>query len=418
MADLISDKMKKYHYSVFGGLFPIFVLGFVSHMVPYIYIPSLPQMAECFDWGQSNTTTMMSSYYFSMSLSLLLTGMVGDRWDKKYLLHGASALIFIGAAFACLRPRLCLILTGWSFQGIGAGIITVVSQTWVGQSSDRHNITSRFSYMSVVLSLAPLVAPVVGGLITEEWSWEYNFYLMMVLILASAMFMFVTSPPEPTEINKISITKVLSDYIRLLSKTIFLPVIMTSLVCFLFQGALMAYSPFLFIDQLGLTPAAYGLISVPVVIGNMIGPFVVIYVKKKCNIKIAFILNTIVAATALTASLLFYLITGTHTIAELGLVILISNIGFGGHTLWAIRNIMAVFTSQRSQSSALVNFLNQFAGYIAVLSIQFLFMFIASAMTLHNITCGVTVFLLIVSTSLYLKTIRTYSKNLPDIVRR
>lgn len=400
--------MRKYQNSVFAGLIPVFALGFVSHMVPYIYIPSLPQIAEYFDLGQSNTTTMMSSYYLSMSLSLLLTGMIGDRWDKKCLFHSACVLIFIGAAFASFRPLFYLMIAGWFFQGIGAGTITVVSQTWVGQSSDRHNITSRFSYMSIVLSIAPLVAPVIGGYVAESWSWKYNFFLIMMLILTSAMLMFITSPPAPTAINKISIREVASDYIRLLSKTIFLPIIATSLVCFMFQGAFMAYSSFLFINRLGLTPAVYGFISVPVVIGSIIGPIVVMYVKKKYNIKTAFILNTIIAATALTASILFYLITGTHTIAELAIVILISNIGFGGHTLLAIRNTMTAFTSHRSQSSALVNFLNQFAGYIAVLSIQFLFMYISSAMTLHNITCTLTVILLIGSTSLYLKATKTY----------
>lgn len=121
-SDLIYGKMRKYHYSIFAGLVPVFVLSFVSHLVPYIYIPSLPQIAEYFDLGQSNTTTMMSSYYLSMSVSLLLTGIVGDGWDKKYLLYGASAMIFIGAAFASISPIFYLILAGWSFQGIGAGI--------------------------------------------------------------------------------------------------------------------------------------------------------------------------------------------------------------------------------------------------------------------------------------------------------
>lgn len=400
--------MRKYHCSIFAGLLPVFVLGFISHMVPFIYVPSIPKISEYFDLGQSDTTTMMSSYYLSMSLSLLLAGIVGDRLDKKYLLHGASVMIFIGAFLVPFRPSFNLILDGWSFQGFGAGIITVVSQTWIGQSSDRHNITSRFSYMSIVLSLAPLVAPIIGGLITDSMSWKYNFYIMMMLIFCSAMFMFIASPPEPMRVNKISIHKVLSDYIRLLSKTIFLPIILTSLVCFLFQGAFMAYSSFLFINQLGLTPATYGFISVPVVIGSIIGSFIVIYVRKKYNIKIAFILNTIIAATALTASLLFYLITGTHTIIELALVMMIFCIGFGGHSILAIRNVMIVFTSHRSQSSALVNFLNQLAGYFAVLSIQFLFLFVASAMTLHNITCAVTVVLLIGSTSLCLNTIKTH----------
>lgn len=412
VTDLISDKMKKYNYSIFAGLLPVFVLGFVSHMIPYIYIPSLPQIAECLALGQSNTTTLMSSYYLSMSLSLLLTGMVGDRWDKRYLLYVASALITIGAVVASFRPLYYLILAGWSFQGIGGGIITVVSQTWIGQSSERHNITSRFSYMSIVLSLAPLVAPVIGGLITETYSWKYNFYTMGVLSLLTAILIYRASPPKAITDNGISIRHTLHDYIRLLCRTIFLPIITASLVCFMFQGALMAYSSFLFIDQLGLSPAIYGFISVPVVTGCIIGSLSVMYIEKRLNIEAAFIFSTIIAVVALLASLLFYMVTGTHTVTELALVILIFSIGFGAHTLLAIRNVMTYFKSQRSQSSALVNFLNQFIGYIAVLSVQILFIFMGSAMAIHNMACAFTVVLLIISTLLYMKCIRIYEISL------
>lgn len=250
-------------------------------MIPYIYIPSLPEISESFSLTQSDTTNMMASYYLSMAITLLFAGMVGDGWDKKLLLTGASAIILVGSVSASFVSLLWLVLAGWSLQGIGAGIITVVAQTWIGHDSWNHNITSRFSYMSIVLSLAPLVSPVIGGLITETYSWKYNFYTMGVLSFLTAIFIYRTSPPRAITDNGISIRHTLHDYIRLLCRTIFLPIITASLVCFMFQGALMAYSSFLFIDQLGLSPAIYGFISVPVVTGCIIGSLSVTYIEKK-----------------------------------------------------------------------------------------------------------------------------------------
>lgn len=78
-----------------------------------------------------------------------------------------------------------------------------------------------------------------------------------------------------------------------------MPLIATSLVCFLFQGTLLAYSSFLFIDQLGLTPATYGLISVPVVVGCIIGQFPVVYLEKKHSITAAFLFNSAVAVACI-----------------------------------------------------------------------------------------------------------------------
>ena len=157
----------------------------------------------------------------------------------------------------------------------------------------------------------------------------------------------------------------------------------------------MNYSSFLFIDQLGIKPSVYGLISVPVVVGIIIGQFPVIYIEKKRGIVAAYIFNCVVTASALLASLLFYLITGTHSIIELALVIFVFSIGVGGHTLLAIRNVMAAFASKRSHSSALVNFLNQFAGYIASVIVQLLFALFGSAVQIHNIVSVLAIILII-----------------------
>lgn len=169
----------------------------------------------------------------------------------------------------------------------------------------------------------------------------------------------------------------------------------------------MAYSSFLFIDRLGLTPAAYGLISVPVVVGSIIGQFPVICLEKKRGITAAFLFNSVVAVTALLSSLMFYILTGTHTVVELALVILVFSIGFGGHTLLALRNVMTAFPSKRSHSSALLNFLDQFTGYIAAVAVQLLFAFVRSVLSVHNMACGAASILILFTSFIYLKHIKT-----------
>lgn len=395
--------MKKTGADIFAVLIPLFTVSFVSHIAPYVYIPSLPDIANYLNLDKARAGSMMSAYYLALSLTLLLVGAVGDRWNKRRMLTGASIVIFIGAMLGSLPPRFGWILGGWALQGVGAATITIVGQTWLGQSSDKSNVTSLFSYMSIILSLAPLVAPVIGGMVTDAFSWKYNFFAVGFLSLFSAMFIYKTTPPPPVQNGTVSVRKVFSDYRQILFRSEFAPLIAASLACFLFQGALMSYSSFLFIDRLGLTPTVYGLISVPVVVGSIIGQFPVIYLEKKRGITAAFLFNSAVAVTALFSSLAFYMLTGRHTVVELALVILIFSIGFGGHSLLAIRNVMTVFQSRRSHSSALLNFLNQFAGYIAAVAVQLLFAFVGSVLSVHNIVCGAAAVLIVISSLIYLK---------------
>lgn len=387
-------------------LIPLFSISFISHIAPYIYIPSLPDIASAFDIDISEAGGMMSAYYLALSVTLLLIGAIGDRCDKKKLLTMASIAIFIGAMLGALPTHYGLVLMGWALQGIGAAAITIVGQIWIGQCSNKNNITSLFSYMSIALSFAPLIAPIVGGLVTEFLSWEYNFFVVGFLCLLSALFIYKTVAPEPTQKDGISIKRIFLDYFQTLLRSNFLPLVATSLVCFLFQGMLMAYSSFLFINQLGLPPALYGLISLPVVTGCIVGQFPVLYLEKRHGLTAAFIFNSVVAVSALLFSLLFYAINGSHTIWELAVVILVFSIGFGGHTLLATRNVMEVFSSRRSHSSALMNFLDQFAGYIASVAVQLLFAFIGSAMMIHNAACAITITLVSFTTFIYIRTIK------------
>ncbi len=402
--------MKKQGSNLFIALIPLLTISFVSNIAPYIYIPSLPDIAGYFSLNQSQAGNTMSVYYLTLSLTLLVAGVVGDAWDKKHQLAGASIVIFLGATISSVASQFGLMLSGWALQAAGAATITIVGQTWIGQSSNQKNITSIFSYLTIILSFAPLAAPIIGGIVTDTFSWQYNFYIVAALSLFASLFISQTTPPPPVQNNRISIKQVATSYYRILFRSKFVGLISTSLVCFLFQGALMNYSSFMFIDQLGLTPSVYGLISVPVIAGIIMGQFPVIYIEKKQGIVAAYLFNSVVAVLALLASLLFYMITGSHSVIELAFVILVFSIGFGGHTLLAIRNAMTVFTSKRSHSSALVNFLNQFAGYIASVIVQFLFVFLGSAMHIHNVMSGLAILLIIATFPIFK---RAYHKAIP-----
>lgn len=372
--------------TIYITLLPLLLVCFVSESAPYMLIPSLPDINASLGLTKSQATGLIAVYYLTLSVAFLLAGVVGERYNKKRLLLIAMLSILIGSLMLGFGNIYPILAVGRGLQAFGAGIVVVVAQTWVGQSSTNKNITRLFSYLTIVMSLAPMVAPIIGGFLNDFFGWRYNFYFVAALGVIAILFLIFSSPPPPeTKEHR----KVFANYKRLLLDTPFFTMIATMLVCFLFQGSLMSYSSFLFIEQLGLSPAVFGFISVPIVAGIIIGQFPVLWLEKHKGLKTAYAFNSVVVVVALVASLIL-----EQTVWALGVTLFVFNIGFGGHNLIATRTVIAYFATERGYSSALMNFLSDFTNYIAAILVQLLFLVIGTTAEIHNIVCVVTIILI------------------------
>lgn len=372
--------------SIYIVLLPLILVGFVSESAPYMLIPSLPDITASLGLSKSQAGGLLAVYYLTLSLTFLFAGVVGERYGKKWLLLTATLSIFMGSLMLGWGSTYLLLAAGRVLQAFGAGIVVVVAQTWIGQSSTQKNITRLFSYLTIVMSFAPMIAPIAGGLLNDSLGWRYNFYFVAVLALLAIPFLILSSPPPPQQTKP---PKAFASYKRLLLCTPFFGMIATMLVCFLFQGALMSYSSFLFIEQLGFSPAVFGFISVPIVAGIIIGQFPVLWLEKRRGLAAAYTFNSAVVVAALLASLVL-----EQTVWALGITLFIFNIGFGGHNLIATRTVITHFATECSYSSALMNFMGDFTNYIATLAVQLLFLIVGTTAQIHNVVCMVTIALI------------------------
>lgn len=373
--------------TIYITLLPLMLIGFVSESAPYMLIPSLPDMTTSLGLTKSQASGLLAIYYLTLSVTFLFVGGIGDRYNKKQLLLTATTSILTGSLLLGVGNTYPMLAGGRALQALGAGIVVVVAQTWIGQSSTQKNITRLFSYLTIVMSFAPMVAPIAGGFLNDTFGWRYNFYFVAALAIATIPFLLLSSPPSPGQTQP---PKVFKSYKDLLFDTPFFAMTATMLVCFLFQGSLMSYSSFLFIEQLGLSPSVFGFISIPIVTGIIIGQFPVLWLEKRKGLKAAYTFNSVVIVVALLISIIL-----EQTIGSLGMTLFIFNIGFGGHSLIATRTVITRFATMRSYSSALMNFLSDFTNYIAALLIQLLFFFIGTAAEIHNIVSSTTIILII-----------------------
>lgn len=262
--------------------FVIVLMSLVAEMSTDIYIPSLPEMATYFEVEQHYIVMTISSYLLGISLSGALSGPFSDSFGRRPVFLTGS-LIFTLASIGCFLFNDIFYLIPIRFcQGVGAGMAYVVSVAIIKDLYNNKMSSQIFSFMGMMVTMSPLVAPIFGGMITALWGWKMNFLIILIGALMGLIthFYYIPESLQPEHrLPSLSFKEMLENYWRLLK----LPrVIGFSLISGIAYGGLWAWiaaAPFYFINILGVDPKEYGYYTavgpVAYILGTIINQFCV-----------------------------------------------------------------------------------------------------------------------------------------------
>ncbi|MDQ1333052.1 MAG: transporter, family, multidrug resistance protein [Thermodesulfobacteriota bacterium] len=157
---------------------------------------SLPHMQGTLSAGVDEVTWVLTSYLVANAIIIPITGwLAGIFGRKRYLIF--SIALFTLSSLACgAAPSLEFLVLGRILQGLGGGGLQPLSQAILLETfpQKEHGMAMAVFGMGVVL--APILGPVVGGWITDNWAWRWVFYINLpVGFLAVAMAAFLIHDP-------------------------------------------------------------------------------------------------------------------------------------------------------------------------------------------------------------------------------
>lgn len=164
--------------------------GFISLITPFcdtIYLPSLPDVAVSLQTTAELTATSVSSYLFAVGVGQLLWGSISDRFGRSVVLYSALAVyeaITIGIIFVQSIDQLIVLRV---LQGLFVGS-TIVSAQAI--ASDVFEPSERGAAMGTVflfLLIGPVIAPIVGGVLSEAFGWRATFITLAALTAPIAL---------------------------------------------------------------------------------------------------------------------------------------------------------------------------------------------------------------------------------------
>ena len=247
------------------------LLASISALNMNIILPSLPGMTAYFDTDYGVMQLAISAYFGVMAVLQLIIGPLSDRFGRRPVLLGGLT-IFLLATIGCIfSPNVEVFLFFRLIQGtVAAGM--VLSRAIVRDMVEPWEAASMIGYITMGMSLVPMIGPVLGGYLDQNFGWQSSFTL--VLVFGSLVLWLVWADLGETNTHKSASFKAqFKAYPELIRSRRFWGYALSAGFA---SGAFFAFlggAPFVAIELLGLDPAQMGLYFVFISMGYMGGNF-------------------------------------------------------------------------------------------------------------------------------------------------
>lgn len=241
----------------------IIVLGCLNGLLPFttdMYLPAFPSIAKEFDVEISQVALSFSSYFLGACLGQLTNGPILDRFGRKTpMLIGLS--IFIIASLGCgLSNSIEMLIAMRFFQALGTSICAVGSRAVVRDIFPVEKTAKVFSTMTLIMGVAPIVAPSLGSFLLLYYNWRVIFFVLMLIAfcLIVALYNYLPNVKKADITYSLRPKNVMNSYFDVLKTPTFLTY---TLIASTASSVLFAYissSSFIFTQLLGFSAQQFG----------------------------------------------------------------------------------------------------------------------------------------------------------------
>lgn len=237
-----------------------------------IFLPSLAGMVEAFDTTTATVQLTMSVYFAAVAVAQIFLGPLSDRYGRRPVILAGMALYVVGSILCLLAPTIETLILARVVQAIGGCTGLALGRAIVRDLYERDKAASMIGYVTMGMTVGPMLGPVFGGLLDESYGWQGGFYLMVGLgaaVLVASLFNLHETNHKKTSSGGLS--GLWRNYRSLGRHRLFwayaLTAMFTSSVYFAYLGG----APFIAAKKFGMGPAEMGLYFMFVAVGYIVG---------------------------------------------------------------------------------------------------------------------------------------------------
>ena len=185
----MSQFSKKYY------LFLILFLGMLSAFGPFVtdmYLPTLPSMADVFNTTPALVQMGLAASMFGLAIGQIFFGPLSDKYGRKVVLVSAMALFAVSVVASIYSPSIEFFNFCRFLQGLGGSGGIVLSRSIATDCYSGRELAKTLAIIGAVNGIAPVTAPVIGGIVAGSVGWRGIFWILfglgMLILLMCMVF--------------------------------------------------------------------------------------------------------------------------------------------------------------------------------------------------------------------------------------
>jgi len=243
----------------------ILILGALTAIAPLsidLYLPSFPSLAKSYSVDPGRVQATLSIFFIGLAFGQAIYGPLADRYGRRRPLLIGIAIYVAASLLAPFGPTIDSLIALRLLQALGGCAGLVISRAVVRDLFNERESARVFSTLILIMGLAPILAPMVGGYILTMAGWRAIFLVLagfgVMSLVSSWAGLAETLPVEARRRDDLG--GVFRNYGRLMVNRRFIaPALAASLIMAGLFGYI-ANSPFVFIQLHGVTPKQFGIL--------------------------------------------------------------------------------------------------------------------------------------------------------------
>ena len=226
-----------------------------------MYLPSFPDIARLLNTSPATVQLTLSLYMAAYAVGQIVYGPLSDRFGRLPVLRFALGVYCVASLACALAPNIELLLAARATQALGSSGAIVLARAIVRDLYSGARAGRELSLMGAIMALAPVGAPMIGGVLQSGFGWRSHFILQIAFGLIAALFVWRKLPETlkvPTA-GPFSLTAILAGYAEILRNRAVLAYIGMLAVSFAGVFAWISGSSFVVQEIYGLSALSYGL---------------------------------------------------------------------------------------------------------------------------------------------------------------
>lgn len=241
-----------------------------------LYLPTLPGIAVDFAASTASVQWTLSAFIGTFGVWQLVAGPVSDRYGRRAVILAGAGVYALASVFCAVAPSIGMLILGRMLQGIGACTCLVGARGMVRDLFTPTDGARLLATAAGVMSIAPLLGPLLGARLFETFGWRSAFVAVTVfaLILLAATALTLRETNTRRNPDALRLAPMFSTYRAVAHSRAFRAYTLVAAATYAGLFAFISGSSFVLMRVLGLSSTSFALSFATMVAGYLVGTLI------------------------------------------------------------------------------------------------------------------------------------------------